>query len=414
MSVEMMRDIPLFANLPDEEIQSLKGCAQECFFKKGEILFTEGSSSEFFYLLMEGEVEIVKSLDTYDERCLALSKKYSILGEMSKFSINGTHTASARASTPCRLLCVPFDWFDAVLIRRPQLAYDLLHLYSSRMENSESLTIKDLREKNFQLKQAYEELKIAQAAMIEKEKLDQEMRLACKIQSSILPKELPGFPGLDFGALMVPAKQVGGDFYDFIRINDHQVGIVLGDVCGKGIPAALFMALTYSSVRIEALRNDNPGSTLRAVNQHLLQIDCSDMFVTLLYGVLDIDTHEFSYARAGHPKPLLLDNQNQIINMPFKFGQAIGIFEVLDIDEECISIPDGGTLLIYSDGLSETIEEQKDFPELSQLCSSLLHNKKPNAQAFCEQLWQSVGGSSDESLVQDDFTVVAFRSLGTK
>jgi len=296
------------------------------------------------------------------------------------------------------------------LIRHPQLAYDLLQLYSSRLENSESLTIKDLREKNSQLKQAFDELKIAQAAMIEKERLDQEMRLASKIQSSILPKTFPEYPGLDFGALMLPAKQVGGDFYDFISLNDHQVGVVIGDVCGKGIPAALFMALTYSSVRIEALRNDDPGSTLRAVNQHLLQIDCSDMFVTLLYGIFDINTSAFTYARAGHTKPLLLDGQNQVVNIPFGLGQAVGIFEHLEIDEQRITIPAGGMLLIYSDGLSETIEEQESFPELHQICSSILQEDKQNAETFCEQLWRKARGTLDESLIQDDFTLVVLRS----
>ena len=410
MNDDLINKIPLFTNLPDVELQSLKESSQECLLQKGEIVFSEGNSSNFFYLILDGEVEIIKSLHTSDERCLAISQKYSILGEMSKFSKNRTHTASARTSTQCKLLRVPFEWFDAVLIRHPQIAYDLLRLYSNRLENSESLTINDLREKNSQLKQAYDELKIAQAVMIEKERLDQEMRLASKIQSSILPKALPDYPGLDFGALMLPAKQVGGDFYDFIPLNDHQVGVVIGDVCGKGIPAALFMALTYSSVRIEALRNDDPGSTLRSVNQHLLQIDCSDMFVTLLYGIFDVHTCMFTYARAGHPKPLLLDNQHKVIDIPFGLGQAIGIFERLEIDEQCISIPEGGMLLIYSDGLSETIEEQESFPELPQICSSILQDNTQNAETFCEQLWRKARGSLDESLIQDDFTLVVLRS----
>ena len=410
MSLKRISKISLFSNLPESEMRSLEESSIECDFQTGEILFMEGSSSEFFYLIMDGEVEIIKSLDTDDERCLAISQKDAILGEMCKFSKDNMHTASARAHTPCRLLKVPFNWFDGVLLRHPQIAYDLLHLYSSRLENSENLTIKDLRKKNRQLKEAYDDLKIAQAAMIEKEKLDQEMKMAKKIQCSILPKDLPCFPGFGFGALMVPAKQVGGDFYDFIPRNDHQVGIVIGDVCGKGIPAALFMALTYSSVRIEALRNDNPSNTLRAVNRHLLKIDCADMFVTLLYGILDCNTHEFNCARAGHPKPLLLDGQNQVLNIPSKLGQAIGIFEDLEIDEEQISIPEGGILLIYSDGLSETIEDQANSPELPQLCSALLKNKNLNAQAFCDQLWRTVGGSAAESLIKDDFTVVVVKS----
>lgn len=409
MSVETLSQFPLFDNLPEREIWALAESSQVCRFQAGEVLFTEGSSTDYFYLILDGEVEIIKSLGTADERLLAMSQKNAILGEMSKFSQNGTHTASARTYTPCKMLKVSFDQFDAVLNRHPKMAYDLLRLYSRRLENSESATIRDLREKNRQLTQAYNDLKIAQAAMIEKEKLDQEMRLASKIQRNILPKELPHYPGLGFGALMIPAKQVGGDFYDFIPLDDHKVGIVVGDVCDKGMPAALFMALTYSSLRMEALRNDDPGTILRAVNRHLLQIDCSDMFVTLLYGVFNCESREFFYARAGHPKPLLLDGRIQSMDVPYDFGQAVGIFDPVDIDEERLVVPEGGTLLIYSDGLSETIDDQIDTPELPQLCSSIMDGKDLSAQALCDQLWRTVGGSDAESLIKDDFTVVALR-----
>ena len=256
------------------------------------------------------------------------------------------------------------------------MLYGLMRHYTSRLENSENLTIKDLREKNRLLKQAYDDLKIAQAAMIEKEKLEQEMRLASNIQRNILPKDLPRYPGLDFGALMIPAKQVGGDFYDFILLDDQRIGIVIGDVCDKGMPAALLMALTYSSVRMEALRNSDPGETLRHVNQHLIQIGCCDMFVTLLYGILDCNKLTFSFARAGHPKPLLLNAKNQSMPVPYGYGQAVGIFEEFFVDEASVKLPKGGTLLLYSDGLSETIDEYKSSPGLSKFCSSTLGNEE--------------------------------------
>jgi sigma-B regulation protein RsbU (phosphoserine phosphatase) len=291
------------------------------------------------------------------------------------------------------------------------LACDLLRLYSNRLDHSENVTIKDLQEKNRQLTQAYHDLKIAQAAMIEKEKLDEEMRLAGKIQRSILPKLFPDFAGLDFGALMIPAKQVGGDFYDFIVLDDHRVGIVIGDVCDKGMPAALLMALTYSSVRMEALRNDAPENTLQAVNRHLIQVDCSDMFVTLLYGILDCETLQFNYARAGHPIPLLLDEKHKPISVPYNLGQAVGIFNNFEIDQEKLSIPKGGTLVVYSDGLSETLQDHPNAPKLYQLCTTVMNAEDQSAQACCEQLWKTVGGTEAESLIKDDFTVVVVKSV---
>jgi len=411
LNLNIFHQIPLLKNLPDSEIQDLIASSEACTFQPGEIFIRESSISEHFYLVLEGEVEIIKSLGTPDARLLAIRSQGAILGEMSKFSSDGTHTASVLAFTPCKLLKVPFTWLDSAIRHHPDVAYDLMRLYSSRLDTSENQTIEELREKNRQLTLAYNDLRIAQAAMIEKEKLEQEMRLAGKIQRSILPKTLPSFPELDFGALMIPAKQVGGDFYDFIPLDGQHVGIVIGDVCDKGMPAALLMALTYSSVRMEALRNNNPGDTLRAVNQHFLQIECSDMFVTLIYGILDCKTLKFDYARAGHPQPLLLDRTHQPISLPYNLGQAIGIFDPFALDESCISLPESGALLLYSDGLSETIEDQPGSPELFKMCGSIINTKEMNAQACCEALWKAVGGSSVESLIKDDFTVLVVKSL---
>jgi serine phosphatase RsbU (regulator of sigma subunit) len=410
LNLNIARQIPLFNKLPDRELQALIETSEECGFQSGEVLLQEDSTSEHFFILIEGDVEIIKSLGTPDARQLAIRRQGAILGEMSKFNPDGTHTASVVTHTPCKLLRVPFTWLDSAIRHHPDLAYDLMQLYSSRLDSSENQTIQDLREKNRQLTRAYNDLRIAQAAIIEKEKLEQEMCLAGKIQHSILPKTLPVSPGLDFGALMIPAKQVGGDFYDFIHLDDQRVGIVIGDVCDKGMPAALLMALTYSSVRMEALRNHNPGDTLRAVNRHLIQIECSDMFVTLLYGILNCKTLKFNYARAGHPQPLLLDESNKPLTVPHRLGQAVGIFDHFELDEGCITIPKSGTLLLYSDGLSETIDDQPDSEGLSEMCASIVNTKDITAQACCEGLWKTAGGSSVQSLIKDDFTVVVIKS----
>jgi phosphoserine phosphatase RsbU/P len=412
MDPEIIRPFALFSHLPGSELQMLADMLEECAFPAGEVLFREGSLSGYFFLVLDGEVEIVKSLDTPDERVLAVSTAGSILGEMSMFSTHGTHTASARAGTALRLLKITFEQFDAILHRHPDLAYDLLRLFSSRLEVSESLTIRDLREKNRQLTLAYQELQAAQAAMIEKEKLEHELSISAEIQRGILPEELPVVPGLEFGALMIPARQVGGDFYDFIPLDEQRVAVVVGDVCDKGMPAALFMALTCSAVRAEAPRQETPGNTLRAVNAHLLQMNRSGMFVTLLYGVLDCRTREFTYARAGHPRPLLLDGAHQPMNVPSGLGQPIGLFDTPAIDEQCIRIPPGGLLLAYSDGLSETVEGTPGSPPLPELCSGLLQAQPLEAQTFCGLLWQTVNGPSEVSLIQDDFTLVVIRGLG--
>jgi len=148
------------------------------------------------------------------------------------------------------------------------------------------LPFRDLQEKNRQLAQAYEELKAAQAQLIEKEKLESELKIAREIQRNILPRSKPQISGLDFGMLIEPMASVGGDFFDYIELDQERVGLVVGDVSDHGVPAAIFMALTYSLLRAEALRATSPGETLRAVNRQLLNMNSSSMFVTVLYGIL--------------------------------------------------------------------------------------------------------------------------------
>src|SRR5262249_31737835 len=129
--------------------------------------------------------------------------------------------------------------------------------------------------------------------------------------------------------------------------------IVVGDVCDKGMPAALFMSLVYSLIRVEAQTSHSPVKVLRQVNRHLLQMNSSNMFVTLIYGILNCANGRFHYARAAHPTPIMLDGNGTATKTPVKPGQPLGLFGNLPIDEEWISIPLGGTLLLFTDGLNE-------------------------------------------------------------
>ena len=154
--------------------------------------------------------------------------------------------------------------------------------------------------------------------------LERELEIARQTQQSILPETLPQRPGYDFGALMVPARAVGGDFYEFIELGKGRLAIVIGDVSDKGLPAALFMALTYSLIRAEAARTKPPRQVLANVNRYLLEMNASGMFVTLIYAVLDPASGRLDYARAGHPLPLLLDAGGAPIPVPVQTGQVLG------------------------------------------------------------------------------------------
>ena len=401
--------IPLFASLPVEEIQRLEMLLRVSSCAPGEVLVQEGCSDDKFYILLEGRVEVIKALGSPEERRLGQREPGTLLGEMSLFSQEGRHTASVRAVTQLRLLQVPHTELDALLHRQPQLAYAIIRQLSQRLEESENLTIQDLKEKNRLLKQTYDELKADQEQIIEKERLEKELEISGQIQQSLLPKLVPAIPGYQLGALMIQAQAVGGDFYTFFKLEHDRLGLVVGDVSDKGVPAALFMALTYSAIHMEASRTRSPVQVLRNVNRHLLQMNSAGMFVTLVFGVLDRAGGNFHFARAAHPSPYLLDGQGNIVKVPVSSGQPLGLFADLPIDEQTICLSPGGTLLLYSDGVSETKDiHGRDFAPDSLHRSMQASHTLP-AQAICEQLWQDVQRHGQGLPQQDDFTVVVVK-----
>jgi len=297
--------------------------------------------------------------------------------------------------------------FEALLQRQPGLTRSLLQMLSARLNESENVTIRDLQDKNRQLAQAYEELKAAQAKLIEREKLEAEMKIAHQIQRSILPKSRPQVPGLDFGMLIEPMESVGGDFFDFIPLDDDRIALAVGDVSNHGVPAAIFMALTYSLLRVEALRGSSPGDVLRAINRQLLSMNDSGMFVTILYGMLNRITREFQFARAGHDLPLILNARREPVQLTLGPGQLLGLFSDPPIDEQCITLPANSLLVLYTDGVTEAMNAAGDLFGAEQLSAVLYSGRNPTAQAACEAILAEVRAFSDYAAQSDDITIIA-------
>jgi len=409
MIEELLRRIPLFSTLPRDELETLAQTLRPMMVPEGTVLLEENHSDDRFYILLEGWVEIVKSKGTPSERVVGWRQDGTLLGEMSLFTQDGAHTASVVALTSLKLLSMTRLEFDSLLNRRPRLAYDMVRILSQRLNESENLTILDLEEKNRMLIQAYEELKAAQAQIIEKEKLEHELEISRQMQLSILPDILPATQNSDFGAMMIPARAVGGDFYDIIPLSDGRFGIVVGDVSDKGIPASLFMALSYSLVRAESQRYTSPEEVLIRVNQHLIDINASEMFVTMVYGIYDDQTGLFTFARAGHPAPLTIDADCVQQKILMHLGQPLGLMQDPILDTNQLVIPPGGLMLIYSDGLSDATNSLQSIFGSENINQAIAACKGKNAQEVCNYMWQRVTEFTDNAPQHDDFTVVAVR-----
>jgi len=412
MNEDIISRVPLFASLPRHEIEYLVRTLSPREFPENTLLFREGTCGDLFYILLEGQVEITKALGTENERQLGVRGEGSLLGEMSLFSRDGLRTASVRACTPLRVLEMARADFDALLLRQPALAYDMVRVLSQRLQEFETLTVRDLQEKNLQLLKAYEDLRAAQAQIIEKEKLERELQVASRIQMGLLPQGLPQLPGYDFGAQIIPMSSVGGDFYDFIPLDDNLLGIAVGDVSGHGVPAALFMALTVTLLRAEACHNCAPREVLRGVNRQLLNLNREGMFVTVLYGVLDGATGKFTYARAGHELPLFCSASGELAVPELGPGRLLGLFEDLPLAEYTMNLTQGGTLLLYTDGVVEATDRQAEMFGEERLGQAVCANRTESAQAVCDRVLESVAAHCGALAQHDDITVVSVQAKG--
>ena len=261
------------------------------------------------------------------------------------------------------------------------------------------------------VQQQVEALQAAQAQIIEKERLEQELQVAYEIQVSILPRTLPGLAGYDFGARMVPARIVGGDFYAVIPLSDDRVGIAVGDVTDKGVPAAIFMAQTHALLRAEASPSASPREVLWRVNQHLLTMNDAGLFVTMLYGILDRTTGRYSYARAGHELPLVAGVQGA--GLPIASGATLplGIEPDPPLDEQTIMLPPGSTLLLYTDGLTDARDPHGIHFGLERVQACLQAYAGAPAQVVCDHLLHVVTVYQDIAPQHDDVTLVAVRAV---
>jgi serine phosphatase RsbU (regulator of sigma subunit)/anti-sigma regulatory factor (Ser/Thr protein kinase) len=239
-----------------------------------------------------------------------------------------------------------------------------------------------------------------------RERLEQELQVAKLIQQHFLPRTLPDLPGWQIDAHYRPAREVGGDFYDFIALEDGRVGIVIGDVTDKGVPAALVMAATRSVLRAAAQRLGDPGEVLERVNEHLCPDIPEHMFVTCLYGVLDPATGRLRFANAGHNLPCVRSG-NRVAELRAT-GMPLGLMPGMRYDEAEAMLDPGSQILLYSDGLVEAHDSEREMygtPRLTELIGSTAHGER-----LIDRLLGSLQAfTGDAGEQEDDITLVSLR-----
>ncbi len=410
MKEKLLARAPLFKGLPEDEIRKLTQTLRVLEVPPSTVLFQEGDVGDRFYIIIQGQIEVIKALGTPEERFIGLRGPGEFVGELSLINRAGLRTASVRSLGPAHLWEMSHGEFDDLLHRQPSMAFELINVLSERLTTAHDSTIQDLQKKNLELTEAYEELKAAQAQIIEKERLERELQVAFEIQTSILPQTLPDLAGYDFGALMVPARAVGGDFYDIIPLSSDKVGIIIGDVADKGVPSAIFMAQTHALLYAMATRDASPAWVLQRVNQLLIKMGESSLFVTVLYGILDRRTNLFSYARAGHELPIVVSANGKAEIAPYNQGQLMGVLDNPMLDEQTVSIPSGGVIVLYTDGVIDARHSNGVSFGMERLIKELELPRDGSAQDQCDRLWQVLSNFQSKDAQEDDVTLVIIQS----
>jgi len=244
------------------------------------------------------------------------------------------------------------------------------------------------------------------AEIQERERIEQELQVARQIQQALLPEAVPELDGWQLAAYYKPAREVGGDFYDFLELEDGHLGLVVGDATGKGMPAALVMATTRGMLRAVAQSLDSPGVVLQRVNDALYPDIPTEMFVTCFYAILDPKNGRLSYANAGHDLPYLW--QSGDAEELRARGMPLGLMPEMSYEEKEAVLREGESVLFYSDGLVEAHDpsyEMFGFPRLEALISE--HGKERSLEeTLLEELYSFVGESWEQ---EDDITLLTLR-----
>lgn len=248
------------------------------------------------------------------------------------------------------------------------------------------------------------------------ESIKNDLAIAGEIQQTILPRSFPPFPELtevvDIYASMTPAKDVGGDFYDFFQIDDERIGLVIADVSGKGVPASLFMAVSRTLLRATALRGVSSAECLTYANKLLCKESLDSMFVTVFYGIYHYKTGMMDYTNVGHNPPYLLRGGRTVECLPVASNFVVGVFDDIEFESNTLTFGIGDTLLLYTDGVTEAFNDKREqFSEsnLQDILASM--HESSSAKEVVTSVLQSVKTFSGDYPQSDDITLLSLQRI---
>jgi len=251
----------------------------------------------------------------------------------------------------------------------------------------------------------------------EKERIGAELNVAAKIQADMLPGVFPAFPErheFDLYALMNPAKEVGGDFYDFFLIDEDHIGLVIADVSGKGVPAALFMVIAKTLIKNRALMGGSPSEVLAYANDQLGEGNDAELFVTVWFAIIEISTGKGLAANAGHEHPVLRRKDGSFELVKYRHSPAVATMPGINFKEHEFKLEPGDCLYVYTDGVTEATRSDNELFGTDRMTASLNKNPDANPKTMLETVRADIDEFVGDAPQFDDITMLGFKYMGSE
>ena len=386
--------LPLFTGLDRDRIDPILARCATRHLASGDLLLSPGQSNNALFLLLTGRVLV--RLDAADSAFGFAIEAGEMVGEMSV--IDGQPaSAFVLADGACEILVLDEHCLWQQLAPLPGFMRNLLRLITER-----------LRARN-------EAIFVAQKNRLRFEEMERELATARELQAAMLPSRMPTFPGfdvLDVHAVMEPAKEVGGDFYDVLAIGPHHVCIVIGDVSGKGMSAALFMVRVLTLLRSEARGGDPIEVVVSRVNDALAADNPTCMFVTLCVLVVDVRDGEAVLVNGGHNAPIANLGGAGWAYMSMPEGPLVGVIDRAPFEVARFTLRPGDRVVLYTDGVTEAENAQLQHYSAERLRDDLAHANPVDAETAMQQVRARVTQHADGQAQSDDITIVALKWKG--
>ncbi|MCA9959016.1 MAG: SpoIIE family protein phosphatase [Anaerolineales bacterium] len=403
-----------FNNRLDEAtLNSVRAVAEEHTYPADAILCRQGERGHTFYVIVDGRVAAIQTLENGEERLLGVLKAGDYFGEMGLID-DTPRMATCLTLDETTVFEITEEVFDQLVEENPAVAHGITRQIVKHARTLDRLSIAELQQKNEALQKAYADLQAAQAKLVEKERLEHELELAADVQRNLLPGDLPQFPNYRFAAYLHPARQVGGDFYDVVELDDEHVALLIADVADKGFHAALFMAVTRTLFLQEGKHSLSPARVAQAVHQGMLDVArTDDSFVTAFYGVLHRPSGVLRYVRAGQERPLLIRPQQSITPLSGK-GRFLGMMSDLSLEEYTVQLQPGDRLVLFSDGVPDAINAAGEHYSGERLQTFLKQHEQDDAASLVLNILNNVTQWSGQTPAFDDLTLLVMEVVERK